>query len=135
MQGRQTAPAAPAWPWRLRERLLQTLPPGWQLVFLLRLNCIVTLFSCAGASDCASCTGVALEVARALVADPAARLAAPAIFLLNGGEETFCQGAAGFMQNGTWRDTAGAFINLESTGSGGPAIVFQATGKTQLTSC
>ena len=82
----------------------------------------------AGASDCASCTAVALEVARALVADPDARLPAPAIVLLNGGEETFCQGAAGFVQEGAWRDAPGAFINLESTGSGGPAVIFQATG-------
>ena len=62
------------------------------------------------------------------MADPAARLAAPAIFLLNGAEETFCQGAAGFCQSSSWRDAPGAFINLESTGSGGPAVLFQATG-------
>ena len=71
---------------------------------------------------------MALEVARALVADSATQLPAPAIFLLNGGEETFCQGAAGFVQNSSWRSAPEAFINLESTGSGGPAVIFQATG-------
>lgn len=78
---------------------------------------------------------MALEVARALVADPTARLAAPAIFLLNGAEETFCQGAAGFTQNSSWRDAPGAFINLESTGSGGPAVLFQATGVPAVLDC
>ncbi len=32
-----------------------------------------------------------LEVARALVADPSARLVAPVVFAFNGGEETFSQ--------------------------------------------
>lgn len=45
----------------------------------------------AGASDCASCVGVLLEVARATIADPRVSLAAPLVVLLNGGEETFLQ--------------------------------------------
>ena len=53
------------------------------------------------------------------------------MFLLNGGEETFSQGADGFMQQGAWRSPLGAFLNLESTGSGGPAVAFQVTGNAQ----
>ena len=45
----------------------------------------------AGASDCASCVGVLLEVARTTIADPGVRLAAPLVVLLNGAEETFLQ--------------------------------------------
>lgn len=81
-----------------------------------------------GASDCASCVGVALETARVLLSDPSIQLAAPLIFVLNGGEETFSQGAAGFMNSSKMVTNIGVFINLESTGSGGPAVVFQATG-------
>ena len=40
-----------------------------------------------------------------------------------------CQGAAGFANSSKWASGIGAFMNLESTGSGGPAVVFQATGK------
>lgn len=45
----------------------------------------------AGASDCASCCGVLLELARTVIADRSVQLAAPLVFLLNGGEETFLQ--------------------------------------------
>lgn len=38
----------------------------------------MTCSVCTGASDCASCAAVALEVARALIVDPEARLPAPA---------------------------------------------------------
>ncbi|KAK9806066.1 hypothetical protein WJX73_010823 [Symbiochloris irregularis] len=81
-----------------------------------------------GASDCASCVAVALETARALAAQPGLHLPGPLVFLLNGGEETFSQGAAGFMNSSKAAPSIGAFINLESTGAGGPAVVFQATG-------
>lgn len=37
-----------------------------------------------------------LELARTLVANPAHRLAAPVVFLFNGGEETLSQAANGF---------------------------------------
>ena len=45
----------------------------------------------AGASDCASCCGVLLELARTVIADRSLHLPAPLVFLLNGGEETFLQ--------------------------------------------
>jgi len=39
---------------------------------------------------------VALELARTIVANPAVKLHAPAVFLFNGGEETLSQAANGF---------------------------------------
>ena len=44
-----------------------------------------------GASDCASCVGVLLELARVLVENPAIKLTSPVVFLFNGAEETFLQ--------------------------------------------
>jgi acetylornithine deacetylase/succinyl-diaminopimelate desuccinylase-like protein len=86
-------------------------------------------FSNAGASDCASQIATMLEVARALAADPGVRLAAPVVFLFDGGEETFSQAAHGFMQK--YDKPLGVFVNLESTGPGGPDYVFQQTGESQ----
>lgn len=82
----------------------------------------------SGASDCASCVGVFLEIARALIANPETKLVAPLVFLFNGGEETLLLAAHGFMQHSKWASKVGAFINLESTGPGGPAYLFQHTG-------
>lgn len=79
-----------------------------------------------GASDCGSQVGVMLEAARVLVTAPHAKLRAPVVFLFNGGEETFSQAAHGFMAK--YDQPLGAFINLESTGPGGPDYVFQHTG-------
>ena len=89
---------------------------------------ITLVFSFTGASDCASCVGLFLEVARALVADPKTTLDAPLVFLFNGGEEALLLAAHGFMQHSKWATKLGAFINLESTGPGGPAYLFQHTG-------
>lgn len=93
--------------------------------FLVNAHYDSTLGS-SGASDCASCVGVALEALRALV-ESSTVPASPVIFLLNGGEETFMQGAAGFASDGAWRHDVGAFINLESTGTHGLPILFQHT--------
>jgi hypothetical protein len=38
-------------------------------------------------------------------------------------------GAHGFLAAHKWRDTIGAVINIESTGPGGPDLVFQASGR------
>ncbi|CAL8467649.1 g7187 [Coccomyxa elongata] len=81
-----------------------------------------------GASDCASCVGVALELARLLVSDESRKLQAPVVFLLNGGEEAFLLGAHAFREHSRFNKGLGAIINLESTGPGGPDIVFQHSG-------
>lgn len=95
--------------------------------FLINAHFDSTLGS-SGASDCASCVGVALEALRAIVEGPLGSAPpAPVVFLLNGGEETFMQGAAGFASEGAWRNDIGAFLNLESTGTHGLPILFQHT--------
>lgn len=77
----------------------------------------------AGASDCASCVAVALEIARTIVSDPIKyTLASPLFVLLNGGEETLMQASHGFMQSSKFVKQLGAFINLESTGPWGKSI-------------
>lgn len=93
--------------------------------FLINAHFDSTLGS-SGASDCASCVGIALEALRALVQGHQ-QPRAPVVFLLNGGEETFMQGAAGFASSSAWRDDIGAFFNLESTGTHGLPILFQHT--------
>merc|ERR1719321_2072751 len=80
-----------------------------------------------GASYCASCVGVGLEMVHAVVHNASLELAGPLILVLNGAEETFMQAAHGFLQH-PWSSQVGAVINLESTGSGGPDLVFRMRG-------
>jgi len=70
------------------------------------------LSATAGASDCASCVGVALELARLLVSDKLCKLQAPVMFLLNGGEEAFLLGSHAFREQSDFRRGLGAIINL-----------------------
>lgn len=72
--------------------------------------------------------GVALEVARTFVENPGLTLPAPVTFLLNGGEEPVLPAAHGFITQSRFVKDLGAFINLESTGPGGPDIIFQYSG-------
>lgn len=81
-----------------------------------------------GASDAASCVGVALEIARVLISNASLPLGAPVVFLFNGGEETLMQASHGFMAQSRFAEELGAFINLESTGPWGPDVLFQHTG-------
>lgn len=96
-----------------------------------------------GASDCASCVGVAVEVARALLHNgertenmmnttdqttDKPTTTTNAVFLFNGGEETLMQAAHGFMQWSPSAKDVGAFINIESTGPWGPDVLFQHQG-------
>lgn len=76
--------------------------------------------------------GTALEVARVIVMSPEVQLATPLMLLLNGGEETILTAAHGFMNTSKWAPRVGAFINLESTGPGGPDVLFQHTGQAPL---
>lgn len=91
-----------------------------------------TTLGSPGAADCASCVGVLLEHARALVAANAAGSgeppAAPLVFLFNGGEESFMQAAHGFVDQHPWAPSIGVVINVEATGSHGPDVLFRETG-------
>ncbi|KAL6983889.1 hypothetical protein U1Q18_017261 [Sarracenia purpurea var. burkii] len=77
-----------------------------------------------GAGDCGSCVASMLEIAR-LAVDSGWVPHRPVIFLFNGAEELFMLGSHGFMTTGKWRDTIGAFINVEASGTGGPDSVCQ----------
>ncbi|XP_024990823.1 endoplasmic reticulum metallopeptidase 1-like [Cynara cardunculus var. scolymus] len=71
-----------------------------------------------GAGDCGSCVASILEVAR-LTIDSGWAPPKPLIFLFNGAEELFMLGSHGFITTHKWRNTIGAFINLEASGTGG----------------
>ncbi|KAK4760488.1 hypothetical protein SAY87_005381 [Trapa incisa] len=77
-----------------------------------------------GAGDCASCVASMLELAR-LTVNSGWVPYRPIIFLFNGAEELFMLGAHGFMKTCKWRDTIGAVINVEASGTGGPDLVCQ----------
>lgn len=77
-----------------------------------------------GAGDCGTCVGSVLEIAR-LTIDSGWIPPRPIIFLFNGAEELFMLGAHGFMKTHKWRDSIGAFINVEASGTGGPDLVCQ----------
>ncbi|WCJ38750.1 Zn-dependent exopeptidases superfamily protein [Euphorbia peplus] len=77
-----------------------------------------------GAADCGSCVASMLELAR-LIVDSGWITPRPIIFLFNGAEELFLLGAHGFMKTYKWRDSIGASINVEASGTGGPDLVCQ----------
>ncbi|KAL3501024.1 hypothetical protein ACH5RR_035473 [Cinchona calisaya] len=77
-----------------------------------------------GAGDCGSCVASILELARVFV-DSAWVPPRPVIFLFNGAEELFMLGSHGFMTTHRWRDTIGAFIDVEASGTGGTDLVCQ----------
>jgi hypothetical protein len=76
-----------------------------------------------GAMDDGIGTAVALESARLLASGPALRHSL--IVLLTDGEEYGLMGAAGAMSDAELRARLKAYINLESTGSTGPAVLFE----------
>ncbi|KAI5679363.1 hypothetical protein M9H77_10313 [Catharanthus roseus] len=77
-----------------------------------------------GAGDCGSCVASMLELARLFV-DSAWVPPRPIIFLFNGAEELFMLGSHGFMTTHRWRDTIGAFVDIEASGTGGSDLVCQ----------
>lgn len=75
-----------------------------------------------GAADAAVPTAVALETMRALAAGP--RPAHTIVLNVNGAEERGLLGAAGFLAH-RWSRDVRAFVDLESAGNAGKAILFQ----------
>jgi hypothetical protein len=76
-----------------------------------------------GAMDDGIGTAVALESARLLASQPGLRHTL--VVLLTDGEEFGLFGAVGAMGDGELRERLKGYINLESTGSTGPAILFE----------
>ncbi|KAG5222415.1 endoplasmic reticulum metallopeptidase [Salix suchowensis] len=77
-----------------------------------------------GAGDCGSCVASMLELARVTV-ESGWIPPRPLIFLFNGAEELFMLGSHGFMKTHKWRDSIGASINVEASGTAGPDLVCQ----------
>src|SRR5215207_2283061 len=76
-----------------------------------------------GASDDGVAVAAVVEMARALAAGP--RMEHTVVLNINDGEEQGLLGASGFLQH-PWLAGVRAFVNLESAGPGGKAILFQA---------
>lgn len=76
-----------------------------------------------GAGDNAVSVAVAVETARALAAGP--RLRHTVIFNFNDGEEAGLLGSGAFLEH-PWAAQVRAFVNLESAGPRGKAVLFQA---------
>ena len=76
-----------------------------------------------GASDDGVGVAAALEIARALKADPAPLH--PVILLFNEGEEDHLLGAEAFLAGHPWAKQIGAVVNLEARGTQGASLMFE----------
>ena len=77
-----------------------------------------------GAADDGAGVAIALEVARALSAEPAER---DVVLLLDDGEEAGLVGAEAFRASPLAREV-GAVVNLEARGTCGPSVLFETAG-------
>uniref|UniRef100_A0A2M4BDD8 FXNA-like protease n=1 Tax=Anopheles marajoara TaxID=58244 RepID=A0A2M4BDD8_9DIPT len=92
----------------------------------LLVNChFDSVASSPGASDDGASCAVMLEVLRVL-SRSSERNRHTITFLFNGAEETMFQAGHGFITQHAWAADVRAFLNLESSGSGGKEILFQA---------
>lgn len=69
---------------------------------------------CAPPACSTPAVAIILEMARTIIANPAIKLSAPVVFLLNGGEETLSQAANGFFASSRW----GNSFSFISAGAG-----------------
>ncbi len=81
-----------------------------------------------GAADDGSGVAIALEIARALRAEPAA---ADVILLVDDAEEAGLGGAEAFLRDPAAPEV-GAVVNLEARGTGGPSLLFETSGSGAL---
>uniref|UniRef100_A0A1L8DUA3 FXNA-like protease n=1 Tax=Nyssomyia neivai TaxID=330878 RepID=A0A1L8DUA3_9DIPT len=84
-----------------------------------------TVPTSSGASDAGISVVVMLETLRKIVRSPIPHRHC-IVFLFNGAEEIGLKAAHGFITQHPWRHNITALVNLDSTGSGGREILFQA---------
>ncbi|KAF9915285.1 hypothetical protein BX616_006511 [Lobosporangium transversale] len=90
-----------------------------------------TTLGSPGAADDALGVGVQMELIRILSQQPALTKNS-VIFLFNGGEESLQDASHSFITQHELRGTVRAIINLESCGTTGPEILFQANSRPMI---